>query len=121
MHEVDVDKMMSRISAHQYREWMAYERAAGTLDLTYDREILAQIHEVIQVNNLLTGASMRKRGQKNPAGKFRKVKRAHEIHLPDEEEEPTEDEDFDEDYEEEEEPEPKYKPGEYNPAMDPFA
>ena len=120
MREVDVDKMMARISARQYREWVAYERATGTLDLTYDREMLAQIHEVIQVGNLIAGRPQ-KRGGKNAAGKFRKVKRAHELYLPDEEEEPTEDDDLDEYYEDEEDPEPKYKPGEYNPAMDPFA
>lgn len=128
--------MMASMSAREYKEWEAYERATGPIDSMYDREILAQIHEVIQVNNQLTGASITKKGKKNPAGKFRKVRRPDEIFLPEgwEEEEPDEDDDEFEDNEEEdlygESPDPydededeltvEIDPNAYDPSRDPF-
>lgn len=84
---------MERLSARQFAEWMAYERAFGPIDGWFSREMLAQLHELIQVNNQLTGASLTKRGRKNPAGKFRKVPRPWR---PDLDDDPDEDDDEDE-------------------------
>jgi hypothetical protein len=112
------------MTAREYKEWEAYERAAGPLDSTYEREMLAEIHEIIQVNNLLTGASLTKKGKKNPAGKFRKVTRADELFLNPDLIEEVDDED-DDDFEEPESMGSHKKKavddGKYDPSKDPFA
>lgn len=124
--------MMASMTAREYKEWEAYERALGPLDSTYEREMIAELHELLQVNNLLTGASLTKKGKKNPAGKFRKATRAHQLYLPeDSEEEQSSDEhdEFDDYYEEEdwddddgdEEVHVTVDPDAYDPAKDPFA
>lgn len=114
--------MMASMSAREYKEWEAYERATGSLDSTYEREMIAQLHELVQVNNLLTGAAITKKGKKNPAGKFQKAIRADSLYLPsedDESDEEDEGDEYDDLYDEEEE---TAKPsGEYDPATDPFA
>ncbi|GHG09688.1 hypothetical protein [Streptomyces hydrogenans] len=103
------------MTAREYKEWEAYERAAGSLDSSYEREMLCEIHELIQINNLLTGAAITKRGKKNPAGKFRKVLRPEELYNPP----PDWGEDSEEDDEDDEER--KRDPSGYDPANDPFA
>lgn len=70
MREPDPDKVMERISARTFQEWRAFDRAIGSIDGMYDREIMAQLHELLQLNNQLTGAAITKKGKKNPAGKF---------------------------------------------------
>lgn len=120
MRRPDVDRMMASMTAREYKEWEAYERATGPLDSMYERELLAEIHELIQVNNLLTGASLTKRGKKNPAGKFRKAIRADSLFLPPEDEEPDEDEEEYEEWYQDEEEDAKPSGG-YDPATDPFA
>lgn len=84
---------------------MAYEMATGPLDGTWRDEILAQIHELIQKNNLLTGASLAGKGRKNPAGKeIHRVPRARQTYgSNDAPEEGGADEDDDEDELEDEE------------------
>jgi hypothetical protein len=124
MRRPDIDRMMASMTAREYKEWEAYERATGPLDSMYEREMLAELHELIQVNNLLTGAAITKKGKKNPAGKFQKVPRAAALHNPiDEDESPDEDEEeYDEEYEEWYQEEEEAKPsGGYDPATDPFA
>ncbi len=120
---------MASISALEYKEWEAYERATGPLDATYEREMIAQLIEVLQINNILTGASITRKGKKNPAGKFQRIQRAHELFLsPDElpeEEEDVEDESDEDDFEEPEYmgsyKKKKVDDGEYDPSKDPFA
>jgi len=126
MRRPDVDRMMASMTAREYKEWEAYERAFGPLDREYDREMLAQLHELIQINNILTGASLTKKGKKNPAGKFRKAQRAHEIYFPsDEEEEADEGDEYDDEYDDEidedEEEVHGSDPDAYDPSKDPFA
>jgi hypothetical protein len=137
MREVDVDRMMARISARQYKEWEAYERATGPLDHTYEREMQAQQHELQQLNNILTGASVTKKGKKNPAGKFRNAYRPEHftnpyLHVDEVSGEVTEDEEgyidgiddeFDDDdgYEEQEEESYESDHLSYDPAQDPFS
>lgn len=119
--------MMASMTAREYKEWEAYERATGPLDSAYEREMMAQLHELTQMNNILTGASLTKKGKKNPAGKFRKAPRAEQIWLPDEDEGPEEIEDEDDDLDPDEIDSMgsnQYKDqdtGEYDPAKDPFA
>jgi hypothetical protein len=126
MRRPDVDRMMASMTAREYKEWEAYERAVGSLDAGYEREILAEIHELLQFGNLLTGASMTKRGKKNPAGKFRRVARPDEMYDPPDPDEPDEDdEEFDEDdvdpYDDEEEEYETAPSNGYDPSKDPFA
>lgn len=120
MHRPDIDRMMASMTAREYKEWEAYERATGSLDSEYEREMLAQLHELVQVNNHLTGASVTKKGQKNPAGKFQKAIRADALYLPPEADEG--DEGDEDEYEEWRDEEETAKPsGGYDPATDPFA
>ncbi|WP_432112871.1 hypothetical protein [Streptomyces sp. S1] len=116
------------MTAREYKEWEAYERAVGPLDSSFERELLCELHELIQLNNLLTGASVTKKGKRNPAGKFKQVLRPHEIFFPPddyEEEEEEDDEDADLfDFEIEEKKKRRGSvmgPGEYDPSRDPFA
>jgi hypothetical protein len=123
---------MASMTAREYKEWEAYERAVGPIDQQYEREMLAQLHELIQLNNLLTGAQVTKKGKKNPAGKFRKVIRPDELYPAllgeidldedDDDEEPDDYEDDSYDGQDEEEdiaPEP-VDPNAYDPSKDPF-
>jgi hypothetical protein len=133
MRRPDVDRMMASMSARVYSEWEAYERATGPLDSAYEREMMAQLHELIQLNNLLTGAQVTKKGKKNPAGKFQKVRRPEDIWFPPDDEpedDPDEDEDDEyidgefvedyDDYDDEDEVEVA-DPNAYDPSKDPFA
>lgn len=122
--------MMASITAREYKEWEAYERAVGPIDAQYEREMIVALTELLQVNNLLTGAQVTKKGRKNPAGKFKRMPRPHQYFDPDwEDGDPDEEEEFDEDDidygldDEEEEPPPKKGEGDggYDPAKDPFA
>lgn len=65
---------MARISARQYMEWMAFDLTYGLGDM-YEKEMMAQLNELVQVNNQLTGAAITKKGKKNPAGKYRNAPR----------------------------------------------
>lgn len=122
--------MMASMTAREYREWEAYERAVGPIDSEFDRELLAQLHELIQINNQLTGASLTKRGKKNPAGKFRKPIRPDRWYDPnfDPDDEPEEELDDDDEVVEDEFPDELYEddviekkdPDKYDPAKDPF-
>lgn len=120
MGRVDVDRMMASMTALEYKEWEAYERATGPLDSTFEREMLCELHELIQLNNILTGASLTKKGKKNPAGKFRKVLRPEQLYSPPDDDEDDEDDDEDE-YEEEFREKKKAPDGSYDPSRDPFA
>jgi hypothetical protein len=130
MRRPDVDRMMASMSAREYKEWEAYERAVGPLDQQYEREMMAQLHELIQLNNLLTGAQVTKKGKKNPAGKFRKVIRPEELYPAllgevdldeDDDDEEPDDEEFDDGFDEDEEEYSPSDPNEYDPSKDPFA
>lgn len=117
--------MMASMTARQYREWEAYERATGPLDSEYEREMFAQLHELIQLNNLLTGRPQ-KRGGKNAAGKFRKAPRPEHLtnpYLHMDEEEDDDDDEFDDvvGYGDEEEDSRESDPDAYDPSRDPFA
>lgn len=118
MRRPDVDRMMASMTAREYKEWEAYERAVGPLDSSYEREILCEIHELLQVGNLLAGRPQR-RGQKNAAGKFRKVLRPDELFDPPE----GWDEEDDDDDDELDDERPKKPSGDssYDPSKDPFA
>lgn len=126
MGRPDVDRMMASMTAREYREWQAYERATGPIDARYEREMIVSLNELLQVNNLLTGAQVTKKGRRNPAGKFRKMPLPGQYFDPNWDAEPDED-DFDEDdidygdFDEEYESPKKKGDGGYDPAKDPFA
>ncbi|GGR52076.1 hypothetical protein [Streptomyces roseolus] len=108
------------MTAREYKEWEAYERAAGPLDQAFEQEMLCEIHELIQLNNILTGAAITKKGKKNPAGKFRKVLRPDELYAPPEGWDDDEEDDEDE-YDEKGLQKERKPKSEYDPATDPFA
>ncbi|MFD4474709.1 hypothetical protein ACFWPU_01130 [Streptomyces sp. NPDC058471] len=117
------------MTAREYREWEAYERATGPLDSGYEREMLAQLHELAQLGNLLAGRPQ-KRGGKNAAGKFKKAPRPEYLTNPYlylDEEEPEDGDDVDEiddvDYADDEIEDSTYEsdPNAYDPSKDPFA
>lgn len=119
---------MASMSAREYKEWEAYERAYGPIDGGFERQMLRELHELLQLNNTLTGASLTKKGRKNPAGKFRRAPQPQLLTDPyfdpeDEAEEPVEDEeDFDEfDPDSVESFKKRRDPNEYDPSKDPFA
>lgn len=121
--------MMASMSALEFREWQAYELATGPLDRAYEREMLAEIHELIQQNSQLTGAAIPRKGKGNPAGKMRRAIRADRWFLGLDEEESTA-EDLDDDYDgdpdegyegDDSELEFTVDPNSYDPAKDPFA
>lgn len=115
MRRVDVNRMMASMTALEYKEWEAYERATGPLDSSYEREILCEIHEVLQVGNLIAGRPQ-KRGGKNAAGKFRRVIRPEDMFRPFDED--AEDDEGDE-YEEDDHGK-RADDGSYDPSKDPF-
>lgn len=88
---------MARITARQFAEWMAFDQVYGLGDM-YEKELFAQLHELIQINNQLTGASLQKKGGKNPAGKFRNAPRPWVPEDPNLEDPDDEDDDEDDEY-----------------------
>lgn len=112
--------MMASMTAREYKEWEAYERAVGPLDQSYEREMLCEIHEVLQIGNLLAGRPQ-KRGGKNAAGKFRRVLRPEELFSPPEGwEEELDADDEDEEIDSFGGDKPKKDDGSYDPSKDPF-
>lgn len=84
--------MLHRMSAREVSEWIAYEKATGPLR-GYDEDLLAAVHEQLQLLNHLTGAA--NAGDDNPIPAPTKVRRPHEIFLPTEEEETMSQSEFD--------------------------
>lgn len=41
--------MLATLDAHQLARWRAYEKVNGPLDDTWSQEVLARIHEMLQV------------------------------------------------------------------------
>lgn len=62
---------------------MAYERFAGPIDLSYDREVLAEIQEQLQYMNRLLGAAHftdEKKNRQNPVPEPEHYPRPHELY-----------------------------------------
>lgn len=76
MGRSDVDGMLSEISSRQVAEWMAYERVEGPLDGSLRDDVLAGIHEQLQLIARLTGAQFKQ----NPAPEPEHVPRPHELY-----------------------------------------
>lgn len=72
--------MMDQMTDRQLSEWMAFEKFDGPISNKWRDEMAAQLHELIQLNNILTGAALTsKKRKKNPAGKFREVPRPWDL------------------------------------------
>ena len=41
-------EVLEKHTSRELEEWMAYERVVGPVDSSWDQEVLAQIHELIQ-------------------------------------------------------------------------
>lgn len=58
--------MLSQMTSNQLSEWKAYEMVAGPLDRKFDQEVLAHIHEQLQLANFLSGQSFVNKDTTNP-------------------------------------------------------
>jgi hypothetical protein len=72
-------EMLERISSYELTEWAAYEMKNGPLGSQWRDDMTASIHELLQANNYLTGASG---GKKNPVPKPKAVPRPWELNKP---------------------------------------
>lgn len=63
-------------------EWAAYERYAGPIDASYDREVLAAMHEQLQMMNRLLGAAhfTDEKHSDNPVPEPKRYPRPYELH-----------------------------------------
>jgi hypothetical protein len=78
-------------------EWEAYERYAGPLGDSYEREALAAVHEQIQRTNRVLGAAhfTDRKHKKNPVPEPKDYPRPHEI-FPKTREDPEDEDQMDE-------------------------
>lgn len=77
-----VGEVLARHTSRQLAEWEAYERFAGPIDRSYDREALAGIHEQLQYMNRLLGAAhfTDKKNPNNPVPEPEHYPRPHELY-----------------------------------------
>jgi hypothetical protein len=89
---------LAHISSWELSEWEAYEREYGPVNNLFQSEVLAQIHELIQQLNRITGAAhfTNKTHRKNPVPEPKKVPRPW-IHEEQEDPEDPDREDEDDD------------------------
>lgn len=83
-----VGELLDRIDAKEITEWMAYELVTGPLDSKYSDDMLANIHEQLQMLTRFVGAQLEDENGDNPAPAPQRVKRAHELFSPREELDP---------------------------------
>lgn len=50
--------LLATHSSYELTEWMAFEQVNGPIGAKWDREVLAQLHELTQFGNHLLGAQM---------------------------------------------------------------
>ena len=62
-----VDEVLAKHTSLQLREWMAYEVKAGPLGQRWDRDMIAELHYLMQWNLHLLGAKTPTKDNKNPA------------------------------------------------------
>ncbi len=75
---------MRRYTSRQIAEWLAYERFAGPIDRSYDRDVLAAMHEQLQYLCRLIGAAhfTDRKHPNNPVPEPQHYPRAHELYQP---------------------------------------
>lgn len=82
-----VAELLSRTSSIELTEWQAYERAFGPLGKQYSDDMLAQIHEQLQLMAKLLGAALVDDANKNPIPNPQRVPRPPDLFKqPDDEE-----------------------------------
>lgn len=62
-----VPELLASHTSRQLREWMAYEIKAGPLGSRWDRDLMAELHFLVQWNLHLLGAKTPTKNKKNPA------------------------------------------------------
>lgn len=70
-----VAEMLARISSYELTEWAAYEQMTGPLGPSWRDDVLAAIHEQLQVGNRVAGGQ----AKKNPCPEPKAVTRPHEL------------------------------------------
>lgn len=74
--------MRARYTSRDIAEFMAYERFAGPIDESYERDVLAGIHEQLQYMNRLLGAAhfTDRKNPNNPVPEPQHYPRAYELY-----------------------------------------
>lgn len=73
-----MDELLCGITAFEIAEWEAYERAFGPLGRQYEQDMLARVHEQLQMIAYVLGAA-NSREDENPVPEPQKVPRPHEV------------------------------------------
>ena len=81
-----VEEMLSRISSAEIAQWQAYEKAFGPIGHQYSDDLLASIHEQLQVIAKLSGAALVSDSNDNPVPNPRHTPRPPELFRPPEDE-----------------------------------
>lgn len=61
-----VDDLLHSCSSQELAEWEAYERALGPVGRQYDQDMLARIHEQLQMLTYVLGATNVEKAEDNP-------------------------------------------------------
>lgn len=81
-----VGELLRRITAKELTEWQAYEREFGMLGTQWDREVLREIHYVLQCGNYQFAASNTDKGKKPGYPEPKHLPAANEFLKPQDEE-----------------------------------
>lgn len=82
---MSVRQLLHSMDSAEISEWQAYERAFGPLDRAYGDDMLARIHEQLQLLTHVQGASSG--GKENPVPPPKRVPRPPDVFVPSEESE----------------------------------
>src|SRR6476660_8801124 len=78
---MSVRQLLRSMDSAEISEWQAYERAFGPLDRAYGDDMLARIHEQLQMLTHVQGASGA--GKDNPVPAPKRVPRPPDVFAPD--------------------------------------
>lgn len=73
-----VDDLLNNVSSQELAEWEAYERALGPVGRQYDQDMLARIHEQLQMLTYVVGATNSEK-DKNPVPEPQQVPRPADV------------------------------------------
>lgn len=78
---MSVRQLLASMDSAEISEWQAYERAFGPLDRAYGDDMLARIHEQLQLLTHVQGAAGG--GKDNPIPEPKRVPRPPDVFVPD--------------------------------------
>lgn len=78
---MSVRQLLHSMDSAEISEWQAYERAFGPLDRAYGDDMLARIHEQLQLLTHVQGAAGA--GKQNPIPPPKRVPRPPDVFVPD--------------------------------------